>query len=106
MGRATGEGQPSGGGFVSIFPLLVIFVIFYVILIRPQQKRAKEHQNMVNNLKRGDRIITSGGIYATVIAVKGNAIEVKISDEVKVLIEKNAVSAVLGAEVKETEIVK
>lgn len=99
MGRATGTEGGSGGFFPSIFPLIVIFGIFYVLIIRPQQKKAKQHQDMVNNLKKGDRILTSGGIYATVVAVKGNALEVKISDEVKVLVSKSAISAVLGQEV-------
>jgi preprotein translocase subunit YajC len=70
-------------------PLIAIVGIFYFLLIRPQQKQAKEHARMVNELKRGDRILTQGGLYGTVHAVKGKVIEVKISEETKVLIAKS-----------------
>ena len=83
------------GGF---FPLIVIFVIFYFFLIRPQQTKAKEHQNMVNALKKDDKVITSGGIYGTVTAVKGELIEVKIAENVKVQVSKSAISTVIPPE--------
>jgi preprotein translocase subunit YajC len=65
------------------------------LLIRPQQKQAKEHQRMVNELKRGDRVLTQGGLYGTVHAVKGKVIELKISEETKVLVGKSFVTQVL-----------
>ena len=100
-----GSSNPLGG----FFPLIVIFVIFYFFLIRPQQKKAKEHQNLINALKKDDKIITSGGLYGTVTAVKGDVIEVKIAENVKVLVAKTAISTVIGPEVTEAvtpEIVK
>ena len=75
----------SGSGFAQFVPLILIFVIFYFFLIRPQQKKAKEHKLMVQNLKRGDQVVTSGGIIGTVERVMDNdKAEVMISDNVKV----------------------
>ena len=78
--------------FAQFIPLILIFVIFYFFLIRPQQKKVKEHREMVKNLKRGDEIITSGGIIGTVERVlEDDRIEVIISDGVKVEVIKNTV---------------
>jgi preprotein translocase subunit YajC len=97
------QGNPLGG----LFPLIIIFVIFYFFLIRPQQKRAKEHQKMLNAVKKDDRIISTGGIYGTVTAVKGEILEVKIAENVKVQMAKSAVSTVIQPEQPVTpEIVK
>ena len=75
----------SGSGIGQFIPLILIFVIFYFFLIRPQQKKVKEHKLMVENLKRGDKVITSGGIIATVERVMDNdRAELSISDDVKV----------------------
>ena len=75
----------SGSGFAQFVPLILIFVIFYFFLIRPQQKRAKEHKIMVEELKRGDKIITRGGIIGTVERIIDNEkVEVSISENVNV----------------------
>ena len=72
-------------GIGSFIPLILIFIIFYFFLIRPQQKKVKEHKIMVENLKRGDKVITSGGIIGTVERIMdGDKIEVAISENVKV----------------------
>ena len=77
-------------GIGQFIPLILIFVIFYFFLIRPQQKKAKEHKIMVKNLKRGDQVITSGGIVGTVERVMENdKIEIEISENVKVEIVKS-----------------
>ena len=74
----------SSSGIGQFIPLILIFVIFYFFLIRPQQKKAKEHKLMVQNLKRGDQVVTSGGIIGTVERVMDNdKAEVMISDNVK-----------------------
>jgi preprotein translocase subunit YajC len=70
-------------------------VIFYLLLILPQQKKQKQHVNMLNSLRKGDRIVTTGGMYGTVADVKDNLIVLKISEEVKVELVKNAVAAVI-----------
>ena len=75
----------SGSGIGQFIPLILIFVIFYFFLIRPQQKKVKEHKLMVESLKRGDKVVTSGGIVGTVERVIDNEkVEVLISDNVKV----------------------
>ena len=75
----------SGSGFAQFIPLILIFVIFYFFLIRPQQKKVKEHKKMVESLKRGDKVITSGGIVGSVERIIDNdKVEVLISDNVKV----------------------
>ena len=75
----------SSSGIGQFIPLILIFIIFYFFLIRPQQKKVKEHKIMVQNLKRGDQVVTSGGIIGTVERVMDNdKAEVMISDNVKV----------------------
>ena len=78
-----------GSGIGQFIPLILIFVIFYFFLIRPQQKKVKEHKAMVESLKRGDKVITSGGITGTVeILIDNDKVEVEIADNVKVEIVK------------------
>ena len=75
----------SGSGIGQFIPLILIFVIFYFFLIRPQQKKVKEHKKMVESLKRGDKVITSGGIVGSIERIIDNdKVEVSISDDVKV----------------------
>ena len=79
----------SGSGFAQFIPLILIFVIFYFFLIRPQQKKVKEHKAMVEGLKRGDKVITSGGITGTVERIIDNdKVEVEIAENIKVEIVK------------------
>ena len=81
----------SDSGIAQFIPLILIFVIFYFFLIRPQQKKVKEHKIMVENLKRGDQVITSGGIIGTVERVMENdKLEIQISESVKVEFVKSA----------------
>ena len=80
----------SESGFAQLIPLILIFVIFYFFLIRPQQKKVKEHKQMVENLKRGDKVVTSGGIVGTVERIIDNEkVEVSISENVKVEIVRS-----------------
>ena len=80
----------SNSGIAQFIPLILIFVIFYFFLIRPQQKKVKDHKIMVENLKRGDQVITSGGIVGTVERVMENdKLEIQISENVKVEIVKS-----------------
>lgn len=92
------DGAAASNPLASFLPLIVIFAIFYFLIIRPQQKKAKEHLQMLNSLKKDDRIITNGGLYATVIAVKGEIVEAKIAENVKVQISKTGVSTILPSE--------
>ena len=89
----------SSSGFAQFIPLILIFVIFYFFLIRPQQKRVKEHKNMVSSLKRGDEVITSGGIIGKVERVmEDDRIEVLLNDNVKVQIIKSTITSLLQKE--------
>ena len=89
----------SGQGIAQFIPLILIFVIFYFFLIRPQQKRVKEHRLMVETLKRGDEVITSGGIIGTVDRVlEDDRIEVIIGDSVKVQIIRSTITSQLKKE--------
>jgi preprotein translocase subunit YajC len=95
---AAAPSGPMGGGLMGIVPWIMIFVVFYFLLIRPQQKQAQEHKKMLEALKRGDRILTQGGFYGTVSAVKGKVLEVKLTEEVKVLVAKSAVTEVVAGD--------
>ena len=88
----------SGSGIGQFIPLILIFVIFYFFLIRPQQKKVKEHKLMVENLKRGDKVITSGGIVGSIERVIDNdKVEVVISENVKVeIIKSTGIQALVG----------
>ncbi len=98
MGAPGGAGQQGAGGFSGIFMMLIIFGIFYFVLIRPQQKKMKEHKKMVEELKKGDKIITQGGIYGTVTNTGEHKLTVEIADGVKVKIARGAVGTVLSEE--------
>ena len=88
----------SGSGIGQFIPLILIFVIFYFFLIRPQQKKVKDHKLMVESLKRGDKVVTAGGIVGTVERVIDNdKVEVLISDDVKVeIIKATGIQALLN----------
>ena len=88
----------SGSGFAQFIPLILIFVIFYFFLIRPQQKKIKEHKAMVASLKRGDDVITSGGVVGKVKKVyDDDKIDVAISENVTVKVIKSTIQSLVGA---------
>ena len=83
--------------FVSFLPLILIFVIFYFLLIRPQQKKMKEHKEMINKIKRGDDIVTAGGVFAKVSRViDENKVEAQISSNVKIIISRPTITSVIN----------
>ena len=85
------------GGLESMLPLVLIFVVFYFLLIRPQQKRAREHREMLAAIRRGDRIVTGGGIIGTVTRVKDDdELTVEIAEGVKVAVARGTVAAVVS----------
>ncbi len=93
IGNAHAEAEPAGGGIASFVPLILIMVIFYFLLIRPQQKRAKEHKNLIAELKKGDKVVTGGGIYGTIAKVKEGLVELDIADGVRVKVKADTISA-------------
>jgi len=92
MAGATGEGQ-AGGGLLTILPLILMFVIFYVLLIRPQQKKAKEHRNFLDNLKKGDRVITAGGLYGEITGMTDQTVTLEIADKIRVKVGRGHIAA-------------
>ena len=87
----------SGSGFGQFIPLILIFVIFYFFLIRPQQKRAKEHKLMVAALKRGDEVVTSGGIVGKIERVLGDdKVDLSISDNVTIQVVQSTIQSLLN----------
>lgn len=83
---------PGLSGIMSIAPLIILFVIFYFLLIRPQQKRAKEHKQMISAIQKGDQVITTGGIHGRVASVNEDSISVEIAEGVKVKVSREAIS--------------
>ena len=92
-------GAGAGAGFISFVPILLIFVIMYLLMIRPQQKKMKEHRAMIDALRRGDRVVTQGGLIGKVVKVEDTEVEVEIAQGVKV----KAVRATIASVVTKTE---
>ena len=99
LAQQPASGQaPRGNMFTMMLPLVAIFAIFYLLLILPQRKKQKKHMEMVENLKPGDQVITTAGIFGTIMGVQKDRIELKIAANVKIDITKSAVAVILGAE--------
>jgi len=81
------------GGLMAFAPLLIIMVIFYVLLILPAQRRQKKTQQMLSALKNGDKVITSGGLFGTIVGLEGDALQLRIADQVKVKVLRSAVAS-------------
>ncbi len=90
MGSQAGGGA-AGGGMLTFLPLILLFAVFYFLLIRPQQKRAKQHKQFMQNLKKGDTVITSGGLYGKITGITDEAITIEIAEKVRVKVSRSAV---------------
>lgn len=102
QGVGGGAGGPSP--FVNLLPIALMFVILYFLMIRPQQKRAREHETMVQNLKRGDDVVTSGGIHGRIQTVADKILTVEIAPNVRIRLDREQVASVLrGARSEEKE---
>jgi preprotein translocase subunit YajC len=90
--------QTSGSGslIMNLLPMLAIFAIFYFLLIAPMRKRQKKLQELIENLKRGDKVVTNGGIYGEVAAIEGSTLLLKIAENTKVRITKSAIAGLEG----------
>jgi preprotein translocase subunit YajC len=84
------------GALTGLAPMLLIFVIFYVVLMLPMQRQRKALQQLIENLKKGDRVLTSGGLYGEVTAVEGATVMLRIADNVRVRVAKSAISGLEG----------
>lgn len=96
MGGAGGAGGGEAAGFASFIPLILMFAVFYFLLIRPQQKRAKEHKAMLSVLKRGDEVLTAGGIYGRIMEVADDYLILDLGDT-KIKVTRSSVSGVIGS---------
>jgi preprotein translocase subunit YajC len=90
-GGQAGAGA-QGGGFMSLLPFIALIIIFYFLLIRPQQKKAKEHRTMLTALKKGDKIITSGGLHGEITGLTDDAMIIEIAPKVRVKISRGSVA--------------
>jgi preprotein translocase subunit YajC len=92
MGTTGAQGEATGGGTSMLIMLVAIFAIFYFLMIRPESKRRKERQAMIDSLERGDKVVTIGGLYGEVQDVHEDRVVMKIADGIKVEVAKTAVS--------------
>ena len=98
--------QPGGGGgsqWMSFLPIILIFAVFYFLLIRPQQKRAKDHRALLSSLKVGDQVLTSGGIYGRVTGLRDDVLTLEISDKVRVKVSRGHIAGVVKTDVMKTD---
>jgi len=93
MGAPAQEG---GGGFMTFLPLVAIIAIFYFLILRPQKKRQQESQKMLSALRKGDRVVTIGGIHGIIQSVRENTVIVKVDENVKLEFNRSAISGVVS----------
>ncbi|HET9531264.1 MAG TPA: preprotein translocase subunit YajC [Blastocatellia bacterium] len=103
------DGGP-GSLFGALLPMIVVFAIFYFLVIRPQQRRqrqaAQEREAMLSALKHGDKVVTTGGIYGTIVAVRDDTITLRIAEKVNVEVLRTAIAGLQSSDIKEAEMVK
>ena len=88
---AGGADQQAGGGMEGIIMLVIMFAIFYFLLIRPQQKRAKQHKQLIESLKVGDQVVTAGGIHGKVAAIQESVVTLEVATGVKIKVNRSSV---------------
>jgi len=91
--QSAGGAQDPQSLFVSLIPIIAMFGIFYFILIRPQMKQKKDHANMLDNLKEGNNVLTSGGIYGRIMKIKDDIITIQIAENVRVKVAKGSITS-------------
>lgn len=98
IAHAAAPAGGAAGGFASFIPLILIFVVFYFLLIRPQQKQAKQHQAFLDGLKKGNKIITKGGIHGTITGLTDTVITLEIAKDVTIKVSRDAIGGSLTKE--------
>lgn len=84
-----GQGAEGAGGFLqALIPMALIFAVFYFLLIRPQQKKAQEHKKLLENLKKGDGVLTNGGLYGKIVGIEGQVVTLEIAEKVRVKVSR------------------
>lgn len=94
----TAPGATGPGALMSFIPLILVFVIFYFLLIRPQQKKVKEHRQMLDRLKKNDEVVTSGGIYGKVVALTDAVVTLEVAPNVRIRVQRPQVGEILKGE--------
>ncbi len=95
-GGGTGGEGGQGGSFGAFVPLILMFAIFYFLLIRPQQKKAKQHRELLAALKKGDRVVSSGGLHGVVTGLTDDVVTMEIAPKVRVKVSRGSVSGIVG----------
>ncbi len=95
MGTGGTGGGGQSGGLGAFLPLIIIFAIFYFLLIRPQQKKAKQHKQILAALKKGDKVVSSGGLHGVITGLSDDVVTVEISPKVRVKITRGSISGVI-----------
>jgi len=91
-----GSGGGGGGGLGAFLPLIIIFAIFYFLLIRPQQRKAKQHKQLLADLRKGDKVVSSGGLHGLITGMSDDVLTVEISPKVRVKISRGSIAGVVG----------
>lgn len=92
---AAAPAMSTGTGLMSLFPMILIFVIFYFFLIRPQVKRQRALEGMINDLKKGDQVVAAGGVFGTIIRIEDNVLFLEIAENIKIKALKSSVTEVI-----------
>lgn len=92
---STGGAEGGGNPLTMFIPIIMVFIVFYLLLIRPQQKKSKEHQALLSGLSKGDKVITNGGLYGTISDSKEHVVVLKIAENIKVEVVKSAIATVI-----------
>jgi preprotein translocase subunit YajC len=90
-----GTGGTGGGGFGAFIPLVLMFAIFYFLLIRPQQKKAKQHKQMLSSVRKGDKVVSAGGLHGVITGIADDVVTVEIAPKVRVKISRGSISGIL-----------
>ena len=96
MGTGGAGGSGGGGGLGAFLPLIIIFAIFYFLLIRPQQKKAKQHKELLGALKKGDKVISSGGLHGVITGLSDDIVTMEISPKVRVKVTRGSIAGVIS----------
>ena len=94
----TGGAGGQGGGFGIFIPLILLFAIFYFLLIRPQQKKAKQHRELLGALKVGDKVVTNGGLHGKITGIKETVVTVEIAPKIRVKVSRGSIAGMVAAE--------
>lgn len=92
-----GGGSGGGGGFMALLPIILMFAIIYFLLLRPQQKRQRQQQMMLESLRKGDRVVTAGGIFGTIVGIKEKQgiVVIRVADTVKIELAKSSIARIV-----------